>query len=146
MKVSEAVKAKRREQVKDLYFIRKYPNQEIFKFMEKAGWGSRVIEKDIAALKKENSLRLDFKKVDETVKEYTIQYEKTINKLWTQFDQADDVKVKVYTLRSIAVTNNEFVEQLRKFGYLPSAVNKVEVDTRSIVFEIIRTDGTEIEE
>lgn len=124
----------RREKVKELWFIRRYPIKQI---AQQLHTGKLTILKDIKIIREE--IAKDVK--DDTLKKFladtTLRHEKIVNKSWLEYERADKSYVRIEALKIIQDAEMHYLDILERLGLILPPIQRsininAEVDLKTL--------------
>lgn len=117
---------KRREQVKEMHFVRHMSPNEIHQVL-KDKWSIDVIYKDIPLIGKELADQLDKQTVQEIMFKNTQVNDKLINRMWREYDRCQEPEARSRILMRISHANSNYLNDLIRLGRVPVVAQQLEV-------------------
>ena len=111
----------RREKVKELYFVRRYSLKEVAKTLDcsfKTIWG------DAQYIKREASIEIEDKSMNDFLKDFLIRNDKIIQECWKMYYGTSDIKTRAFLIGMIQKADINYVELLERMGVITS-ISKV---------------------
>lgn len=128
--ISQNLKDNRREEVKELYFIRNYTVKEILRYFTNKGqeWQERVIFKDIAAIRHDFFEKVNMLDIQEILRRRLMLHERNMNRIHRSYDKEQDPYRQCLILYKIEELENKFVLILQELGLVPKIAENVNLN------------------
>lgn len=105
----------RREQVKELYFIKGY---SIAKTADSLGWTIPTIWNDINNIREEFAATIEKKDVKEHIISIMLRNKQVVTKAWQEYETAKYTRDRLDALRLIKEYDREYLDHLERFGII----------------------------
>jgi len=119
---------KRRERVKELYFVRNYTIAEVSKILN---WNPRTIFRDIEAIREDFGKQIKIIDAKNILNRLTRIRSKIIQRLWKQYDNAETTYLKILALTKIDDIEQKNIKDLQELGFIPKPTEVIETRTIS---------------
>ncbi|MEK6883596.1 MAG: hypothetical protein AABY22_28465 [Nanoarchaeota archaeon] len=121
MSQSREIQLQRREQVKELWFVRRYSIRQIAKLLN---WNYETIWKDIQEIR--SSVLKDIEDIDlkKELANYISRNNGLINKAWRDYEKAEKTNEKLQIINTIRLLESDYIHTLEKFGIILPPVQR----------------------
>lgn len=132
-KSSRQVIKKRRNKVKELFFVRKYTLYEISETLK---YNVSTIWRDIEAIRESVDKKIKEIKASDILVSQILQKNTLIQRLWREYDNADTAGARNMIINSIDKIEESLLETLKRFGILRDVAEKAPdtvIDVKAII-------------
>lgn len=126
----------RREQVKDLYFIRNYTVHQVAKALEK---NPRTISRDINEIRESYNQQIKTVSIDGVLARLIRTRSKIVQKLWKEYDE--NPGRRAWILEIIDRIEEKWIKNLQDLSFIKKPVERHQVENVTYEFKIIE-DGS----